>query len=199
MSDRDEMANQILDHLKLYRDLGVRWSRSERTERITAAGARKAFTVKEPQDSAQLKSLSEKRKEASPEVSHDLELIRTDLANCSRCKLSPGRKNIVFGSGNPGADLMFVGEAPGADEDEQGLPFVGRAGQLLTKIIESIDLRREDVFICNILKCRPPGNRNPESPGSSARWELSARRRFSGAMSRYPGCAGTWLTIAAPS
>ena len=68
----------------------------------------------------------------------------------------------MFGSGNPNADLMFVGEAPGADEDEQGVPFVGRAGQLLTKIIEAIDLRREDVYIANVIKCRPPANRNPE-------------------------------------
>ena len=92
-----------------------------------------------------------------------LEAIRNDLGDCERCKLAPTRRNIVFGSGDPHADLMFVGEAPGADEDEQGLPFVGRAGQLLTKIIEAIDLTREQVYICNILKCRPPGNRNPES------------------------------------
>ena len=82
---------------------------------------------------------------------------------CNRCKLHGlGRKQIVFGVGNPDADLMFVGEAPGADEDEQGEPFVGRAGQLLTKIIEAIGLRREDVYIANVIKCRPPGNRNPE-------------------------------------
>lgn len=91
-----------------------------------------------------------------------LESIRADLQECRRCKLWSTRTNLVFGSGNPDADLMFVGEAPGADEDAQGLPFVGRAGQLLTKIIESIGLNRSDVFICNILKCRPPGNRNPE-------------------------------------
>jgi DNA polymerase len=98
-----------------------------------------------------------------PKVSERLDAIRADLKDCKRCKLSPTRKNIVFGSGNPNADLMFVGEAPGADEDAQGLPFVGRAGQLLTKIIEAIDMSREEVFICNILKCRPPGNRNPET------------------------------------
>jgi len=89
--------------------------------------------------------------------------IQADLGDCRRCKLAPSRQHIVFGSGNPQAELMFVGEAPGADEDEQGLPFVGRAGQLLTKIIEAIDMKREDVYICNILKCRPPENRNPES------------------------------------
>ena len=90
--------------------------------------------------------------------------IRDDLgADCSRCKLHTlGRTQVVFGVGNPNADLMFVGEAPGADEDIQGEPLVGRAGQLLTKIIEAIDLRREDVYIANVIKCRPPGNRNPE-------------------------------------
>jgi DNA polymerase len=93
-----------------------------------------------------------------------LALIKTDIGpDCSRCKLHTlGRKQVVFGVGNPNADLMFVGEAPGADEDIQGEPFVGRAGQLLTKIIEAINLRREDVYIANVIKCRPPQNRNPE-------------------------------------
>lgn len=93
-----------------------------------------------------------------------LRAVRTDLGeDCSRCKLHTlGRRQVVFGVGNPQADLMFVGEAPGADEDLQGEPFVGRAGQLLTKIIEAIGLRREDVYIANVIKCRPPGNRNPE-------------------------------------
>jgi DNA polymerase len=95
-----------------------------------------------------------------------LALIREDIGDCQRCKLAPLRTNIVFGSGNINAELVFVGEAPGSDEDEQGLPFVGRAGQLLTKIIDtSVDpghITRDDVYICNILKCRPPNNRNPE-------------------------------------
>ena len=92
-----------------------------------------------------------------------LAAIREDLGDCTRCKLHRlGRRQIVFGVGNPDADLMFVGEAPGADEDIQGEPFVGRAGQLLTKIIEAIGLRREDVYIANVIKCRPPSNRNPE-------------------------------------
>jgi DNA polymerase len=89
--------------------------------------------------------------------------VRTEIGDCTRCKLhAMGRRQIVFGVGNPDADLMFVGEAPGADEDIQGIPFVGRAGQLLTKIIEAIGLEREDVYIANVIKCRPPGNRNPE-------------------------------------
>ena len=96
-------------------------------------------------------------------ASEALKAIREDIGDCTRCKLhSLGRKQIVFGVGNPTADLMFVGEAPGADEDIQGEPFVGRAGQLLTKIIEAIGMKREDVYIANVIKCRPPGNRNPE-------------------------------------
>jgi uracil-DNA glycosylase len=93
-----------------------------------------------------------------------LAAIRVDIGeDCSRCKLHTlGRKQIVFGVGNPNAELMFVGEAPGADEDLQGEPFVGKAGQLLTKIIEAIGLTREDVYIANVIKCRPPNNRNPE-------------------------------------
>ena len=92
-----------------------------------------------------------------------LAAIRADIGDCTRCKLhTQGRTQVVFGAGNPSAQLMFVGEAPGADEDLQGVPFIGRAGQLLTKIIEAIDLKREDVYIANVIKCRPPDNRNPE-------------------------------------
>lgn len=92
-----------------------------------------------------------------------LEEIRADLGDCRRCKLSNGRKHIVFGQGNPHAELVFIGEGPGADEDEQGLPFVGRAGQLLNKMLQLVQIKREDVYICNVVKCRPPGNRTPES------------------------------------
>jgi DNA polymerase len=93
-----------------------------------------------------------------------LSALKTEIGpNCTRCKLhSLGRRQVVFGVGNPSADLMFVGEAPGADEDIQGEPFVGRAGQLLTKIIEAIGMSRQDVYIANVIKCRPPQNRNPE-------------------------------------
>lgn len=91
----------------------------------------------------------------------DLNKIYTDMMSCQLCSLGKTRHNLVFGDGNSQAKVAFVGEAPGADEDEQGLPFVGRAGQLLTKIIEAMGLNRKDVYICNILKCRPPQNRNP--------------------------------------
>jgi DNA polymerase len=101
--------------------------------------------------------------ESPGEGAHALAVIRADIGDCTRCKLHRlGRSQVVFGVGNPQADLMFVGEAPGADEDLQGEPFVGRAGQLLTRIIQAIDLRREDVYIANVIKCRPPQNRNPE-------------------------------------
>jgi uracil-DNA glycosylase len=88
--------------------------------------------------------------------------IREDLGECTRCKLHSTRHNIVFGDGNPKAELVFVGEGPGADEDAQGLPFVGRAGKLLTQMIEAMGLQRKDVYICNVVKCRPPENRQPE-------------------------------------
>jgi len=100
----------------------------------------------------------------------DLSTICADMADCQLCALGKTRKNLVFGDGNPQAKIVFVGEAPGADEDEQGKPFVGRAGQLLTKIIEAMGLSRRDVYICNILKCRPPQNRNP-LPGEIAACE----------------------------
>jgi uracil-DNA glycosylase len=97
------------------------------------------------------------------EKTQSLKELQEFIGDCKRCKLAPGRINLVFGVGNPNAELMFVGEGPGADEDERGEPFVGRAGQLLTDIIErGMRMRRQDVYICNVVKCRPPGNRNPE-------------------------------------
>jgi DNA polymerase len=101
----------------------------------------------------------------APERDTDVELleqIRLDLGECTRCGLHAKRRNIVFGVGNPSADLMFIGEGPGYDEDVQGEPFVGKAGQLLNKIIQAIDMRRDEVYIANVVKCRPPGNRDPE-------------------------------------
>ena len=137
----------------------------------------------------------------------DLAALSKLLEGCPRCKLSKGRTNIVFGQGNPKAELLFVGEAPGRDEDEQGLAFVGRAGQLLTKIIEAMGYRREQVYIANVIKCRPPNNRNPEpdevaacrpfleeqirliAPRSSSPSGLSRRRRSSRPTSRSDACA----------
>jgi uracil-DNA glycosylase len=97
-----------------------------------------------------------------------LAVLATTVAGCTRCRLSEGRSKVVFGSGNPDADLMLIGEGPGAEEDRQGLPFVGPAGELLTRIIQAIEMRREDVYIANVVKCRPPGNRDPEPDEAAA-------------------------------
>ncbi len=130
---------QIAAHLQFLRELGVDGISSDEVWRAPGASAVPRM---------------------SPKV--ELKDIRGEIGDCKRCKLHTGRTNLVFGVGNPNADLMFVGEAPGRDEDVKGEPFVGRAGQLLTKIIEAIDLSRDDVYIANVIKCRPPQNRNPE-------------------------------------
>jgi uracil-DNA glycosylase family 4 len=174
MKNKGKIGEEILGHLNLYKDLGVRYADpapalarrhagtakgdAEKTGRAGAQGSRPITKPAPPVLISRVSMFDD-----LPTGREELEAIRQDLGDCRRCKLSPGRTNIVFGSGNPHAELMFVGEAPGADEDAQGLPFVGRAGQLLSKIIEAISMSRGDVYICNILKCRPPGNRNPES------------------------------------
>jgi DNA polymerase len=99
---------------------------------------------------------------APPIAARPLDEIRRELGDCQRCKLCKGRNSLVFGVGNPRAELVFVGEGPGEEEDRQGVPFVGKAGQLLTKMIEAMKFSRDDVYICNVVKCRPPNNRNPE-------------------------------------
>jgi uracil-DNA glycosylase len=126
---------------------------------------------------------------SGPTGAAGLKVIRDDLGDCTRCKLHPLRKNIVFGVGNPEAPLVFIGEAPGADEDRQGEPFVGAAGQLLNKMIEAMGFAREDVYIANILKCRPPGNRNPE-PDEIAQCEPFLRRQLSALRPRMLVCLG---------
>jgi DNA polymerase len=95
--------------------------------------------------------------------SRELDILRDDLGDCTRCGLATDRTRIVFGVGDPGAQVVFVGEAPGRDEDLQGEPFVGKAGQLLTRIIKAMGLERDQVYICNVIKCRPPGNRDPQA------------------------------------
>ena len=114
-------------------------------------------------DDKKIIKITDQAENIDPGEKLTIEEIREDLGECTRCKLHKTRNKIVFGDGNPNARLVFVGEGPGRDEDEQGLPFVGRAGKLLTKIIEAMGLTRQDVYICNVVKCRPPGNRNPEA------------------------------------
>ena len=170
MSDRE----QINAHLKYFAELGV-----------TGVSRDKKWTEREEPFVAVVDEAPEPASAANPTVAADsavaestssvsatslatasvvsLGEIRAEIGDCTRCKLHAGRNKIVFGTGNPHADLMFVGEAPGADEDEQGEPFVGRAGQLLTKIIEAIGMTRDEVFIANVIKCRPQNNRPPET------------------------------------
>lgn len=147
---RDEILEIISDirlHVELQTALGVR-------EMESSSLASEAF------GSGVVIAMNERMGQAFSET---LDEIRADIGECKRCKLHTGRKNIVFGEGNPHAALVFVGEGPGYEEDQQGRPFVGEAGQLLTKIIEGgMKLKRSDVYICNIVKCRPPGNRTPQ-------------------------------------
>jgi len=125
--------------------------------------AKKSAVMAKVADGSILRVLAPHAELAVNDPNAALKLIREDLGDCTRCKLhKQGRKQIVFGVGNPHAELMFVGEGPGADEDTQGEPFVGRAGQLLNNMIKAMGIRREDVYIANIVKCRPPGNRTPE-------------------------------------
>jgi uracil-DNA glycosylase family 4 len=164
MSDWKRLGNEMTEHLEWYRSVGVRLASPARSSPRGSAAGSPPSADREPGGTDS--RLIAPRTSLFDQVggpAEDLETVRADLGDCQRCKLFRTRTHIVYGSGNPKADLMFVGEAPGADEDEQGLPFVGRAGQLLTKIIQAIEMRREDVYICNILKCRPPQNRNPES------------------------------------
>lgn len=136
-----DTRDQLAEHLKFFSELGVTGYRKD----------------------AVWASRTDVAREAKTQNLETLASIREDIGDCTRCKLCTlGRKQIVYGVGNLHADLMFVGEAPGRDEDAQGMPFVGRSGQKLTQIIEAIGLTREDVYIANVIKCRPPENRNPE-------------------------------------
>ncbi len=170
--------NPLAEHLRFYEELGVTGvSRDPRWRRRDAGPARQdarpegtaTDRTADPLDAAPdgitaaADSLTGEPVPLIRSIAEVLADIRIDIGECTRCKLHTlGRRQIVFGTGSSTAEIMFVGEAPGADEDEQGVPFVGRAGQLLTKMIEAMGLRRDEVYIANVLKCRPPGNRNPE-------------------------------------
>ncbi len=161
---RDELLTllrSLKSRVSLDRELGhpLSWLTAGQESSSQKAMASPVFASDEPQGEAPLVMAEGGSPGESPV--EDLEAIRQEMGACHRCPLEKTRKNLVFGEGNPRARLVFVGEAPGADEDRQGRPFVGRAGQLLTKIILAMGLKREEVYICNILKCRPPQNRNP--------------------------------------
>jgi len=184
----ENLQQKLTERLRFYDEIGIRLFYRDRGAgehaQPPAATASRAETQKEDTTLARTSAKHEPRKLApvAPRkmdmlpvapgpslfesvnkiVDDSLLKIRTDLGDCTRCKLHKGRNKIVFGDGNPKAELVFVGEGPGADEDAQGLPFVGRAGKLLTQMIEAMGLQRKDVYICNVVKCRPPENRAPE-------------------------------------
>ncbi len=141
---------------------GPRGDLSEWVAYLQEIGVRDLDVGNAPPAAAPEPTAPRSRPPAAPEHAEALRVIRDDLGECTRCKLHGGRNKIVFGVGNPAAGLMFVGEGPGADEDAQGEPFVGRAGKKLDEMIQSIGLAREEVYIANIVKCRPPNNRDPE-------------------------------------
>jgi uracil-DNA glycosylase len=154
---RGTVAPQSTDQASLSRS-SASSSQPELKEEMAARKSPVVATV--AQDN--ILEMTPKPEYAATDPAAALQLIREDLGDCTRCKLHKGRTKIVFGVGSPRAELMFVGEGPGADEDAQGEPFVGRAGQLLNNMIKAMGLQREDVYIANVVKCRPPGNRMPE-------------------------------------
>jgi uracil-DNA glycosylase family 4 len=161
-----QLKRALADRIRYYNELGIYdFYRRESIvqiqpeEREPLPRAKAVAVDSKPE----LFEITAKPESALADPAHGLRAIREDIGDCTRCRLhKQGRKQIVFGVGNPRAELMFIGEAPGADEDQQGEPFVGRAGQLLNNMIKAMGLRREDIYIANIIKCRPPGNRTPE-------------------------------------
>ena len=148
-----ETAQALENYLRFCKEIGI----GELPAELAAGGTEIADTEKNGI------ALSPDRSDShGSSAVQTLSEIREELGDCTRCRLCETRKSIVFGEGNPRARLVFVGEGPGRDEDIQGRPFVGRAGQLLTKIVQAMKLERKDVYICNVVKCRPPKNRNPE-------------------------------------
>jgi len=181
--------NELADQLQFFKDIGVESLSLHSSQSVARSASPTSRTVTEERPVGPAAAEGEGPKETMPVTT--LESIRAEIGDCQRCKLAPKRTNIVFGSGNPNAELVFVGEAPGSDEDQQGLPFVGRAGQLLTKIIESINLKREDVYICNVLKCRPPENRNPE-PDEVASCNPFLKKQLATIRPKVVCCLGTF-------
>jgi uracil-DNA glycosylase len=159
-----QMQRAVADRLAYYRELGIYDFYKRPVDESEFVAELQAVAVR----SSSVDESTDDQNMAAPKLKvlnrpAALQAIREDLGDCTRCVLhKQGRKQIVFGVGNVNADIMFVGEGPGADEDEQGEPFVGRAGQLLNNMITAMGIQREDVYIANIVKCRPPGNRTPE-------------------------------------
>ncbi len=163
-AELDELLIQLTERLRFYEEQGI----TDLSRRLPSSGPLVQTTGVQAQTCGDLSAQDLLGDSTLQESTETLEQIRMDLGDCRRCKLWRTRTNIVFGEGNPRAELMFVGEAPGADEDATGRPFVGRAGKLLDKMIEAIGLKREQVYIANIVKSRPPENRDPERDETAA-------------------------------
>ena len=160
------LKRALADRIRYYNELGIYDFYRRETDAVNSNPDRTARTIAQSQSRRHNSRRAVKSREVRAAISDPVQAliaIREDLGDCTRCRLAKqGRKQIVFGVGNPRADLMFIGEAPGADEDMKGEPFVGRAGQLLNNMIKAMGLTREEIYIANIIKCRPPGNRTPE-------------------------------------
>jgi DNA polymerase len=162
------MNGDVLRELEMLRDFGYSHLDLVGDRRLAVGGGNTTENAAPAVDEAAVVSPANRQ----PPTANPFEALQLEAHDCTQCRLSGTRTNVVFGVGNPNADLMFIGEAPGRDEDLQGEPFVGRAGQLLTDIIKAMKLTRDDVYIANVVKCRPPENRNPEPD------ELDACRPF---------------------
>ncbi len=154
MSDKQELARDVRNLLEYAETLGMTEVPISEARGTKDEGRRTNST--KPTDTLKRNAMTSEQKQAA------LDALCTEIGDCKRCKLCDGRNKLVFGVGNPDAEILFVGEAPGRDEDKQGIPFVGRAGKLLTDIIQAMTYTRDEVYIGNICKCRPPSNRNPE-------------------------------------
>lgn len=161
----DSKREELIKYFKQQKELGVEFyfNKTEKADTVHKQIEQLKETNKSAGDTEMPKNTNQMNLLDSTAEKMTLDEISEEIGDCTRCKLHEGRTNIVFGEGNANARLVFVGEGPGRDEDEQGRPFVGRAGKLLTKIIHAMGLQRTDVFICNVVKCRPPDNRNPEA------------------------------------
>jgi DNA polymerase len=227
----------LMTRVRFYRDLGLTEFYRRPVDQVLMATL--AAEVEEPEPAPQNFQLSESQEEQpipprkpfptapaiadavpAAERAAAMQLIREELGECTRCALHKGRNKLVFGDGSPAARLMFVGEGPGADEDAQGLPFVGKAGQLLNNMIAAMGLKREEVYIANVVKCRPPGNRVPEPEegatctpflfrqidvvrpevlvalgATAATWLLGTRQPLAGLRGRIHAVRGTKLIV----
>ena len=160
MSNKAGIIHELRKAVKLYSELGFEYLPVKRAD-INKLIAEAAVSARQDMVRESGRAV-ERAVDHGDDQEDSLKGLREEIGDCLRCKLSTGRKNIVFGEGNPEAKLMFIGEGPGRDEDTQARPFVGEAGKLLTNMIVKLGLKREDVYIANIVKCRPPNNRDPE-------------------------------------